>query len=110
MSVIDVFAIIVLAFVALSTIALLVILGWLPGHFAHARRHPYAQAVAIAGWMGLLFIPLWPLALVWAYVDVPRPPAPPPERQAWPVVPELEVLRYRIAALEDTLHVREAAE
>src|SRR5262249_12512185 len=110
MSFIDIFAIIVLAFVALSTIALIVILGSLPGHFARERRHPHAQAVAIAGWVGLLFLPLWPLALIWAYVDVPRPPASRPGLQALPVPPELEVLRYRVDALEDALHAREAAE
>jgi Protein of unknown function (DUF3302) len=110
MSFIDIFAIVVLSFVVLSTVALIVVLGMLPGHFAHKRRHPYAQAVAIAGWVGLVFIPLWPLALIWAYVDVPRPPQPLQEPQAPPVPPELEVLRYRIAALEDALHVREAAE
>jgi len=110
MSFIDIFAIVVLTFVVLSTIALIVVLGMLPGHLAHKRRHPYAQAVAIAGWVGLVFLPLWPLALIWAHVDVPRPPQPLEEPQAPPVPPEFEVLRYRVAALEDALHVREAAE
>jgi hypothetical protein len=107
-SFIDIFAIIVLTFVVLSTIALIVLLGALPGYLAHERGHPCARAVKIAGWVGLVFIPLWPLALIWAYVDVPRPP-----QQASaipPVPPELEVLRHRVAALEDALHIREAAE
>jgi Protein of unknown function (DUF3302) len=36
--------------------------------------HPWAQAVTVAGWV-LLFLgfALWPVVLIWAYVDVPAP-------------------------------------
>jgi CBS domain containing-hemolysin-like protein len=101
MSFIDIFAIACLALLVLSTIAILVVLGMLPGRIARGRQHPYAHAVRIAGWIGLLFIPLWPLALIWAYVDVPRPTR---------TAPDLDEMRHRIAALEDALHIREAAE
>ena len=38
------------------------------------RGHPWAQAVRMAGWITLFFgFALWPLALIWAYVDVPAP-------------------------------------
>jgi hypothetical protein len=44
----------------------------LPGMIAKKRKHPWEQAVTIAGWVTLFFgFALWPLALVWAYVDVP---------------------------------------
>jgi hypothetical protein len=34
--------------------------------------HPQVQAVTVAGWVTLLFgFALWPVALIWAYVDVP---------------------------------------
>jgi hypothetical protein len=46
----------------------------LPGSIAKKRGHPWAQAVTVAGWVTLLFgFVLWPIALIWAYVDVPAP-------------------------------------
>jgi len=36
--------------------------------------HPWPQAVPVAGWITLIFgFALWPVALLWAYVDVPAP-------------------------------------
>jgi hypothetical protein len=101
MAFVDYFAIFCLAFMALTIIAIVVLLGMLPGRIAHQRHHPYAAAVTIAGWVGLVFVVLWPLALIWAYVDVPRPP---------PASPELEELRHRVTMLEDARQLREAAE
>ncbi len=43
-------------------------LGRLPGAIARARNHPQADAINICGWMGLITLVLWPLALVWAYL------------------------------------------
>ena len=46
--------------------------AWLPGHIAKKRGHPWAEAVTVGGWVTLIFgFVLWPLALIWAYVDVP---------------------------------------
>jgi hypothetical protein len=46
----------------------------LPGMIAKKRNHPWKQAVTIAGWVTLfLGFVLWPVALIWAYVDVPVP-------------------------------------
>jgi hypothetical protein len=79
--VLDVFAWIVLLILAASAVAIFFIAGSLPGHIARSRHHPWAQAVAVAGWVTLLcgFV-LWPLALIWAFVDIPVPrkaePAP----------------------------------
>jgi hypothetical protein len=45
----------------------------LPGHIAKTRGHPQAQAVTVAGWVTLICgFALWPVALIWAYVDIPR--------------------------------------
>src|ERR1700761_743376 len=72
MSGLDIFAWIVLIVLAASAIGVFCIAGWLPGHVAKSRNHPYAQAVTVAGWITLLFgLALWPIALIWAYVDVP---------------------------------------
>lgn len=69
----DLFAWIVLAIMAASAIAVICIAGSLPGSIARARHHPWAEAVTVAGWVTLfLGFVLWPVVLIWAYVDVPR--------------------------------------
>ena len=74
----DIFAWIVLLILAASAIGVVCIAGALPGRIARSRGHPYAQAVTVAGWVTLLFgFALWPLALIWAYVDVPAREAGP---------------------------------
>jgi membrane-bound acyltransferase YfiQ involved in biofilm formation len=73
MSMLDIFAWIVLIVLVLSTVAVVVFLAALPGQIARSRQHPWAKAVSVAGWVTFfLGFALWPLALIWAYVDVPR--------------------------------------
>src|SRR5262245_46703179 len=48
-------------------------LGKLPGDIARSRNHPQADAINICGWMGLITLVLWPLALVWAYLAPDKP-------------------------------------
>src|ERR1700744_3040524 len=48
-------------------------LGGLPGAIARARNHPQADAIAICGWMGILTLVLWPIALIWAYLTPGKP-------------------------------------
>jgi Protein of unknown function (DUF3302) len=67
MSGLDIFAWIVLFILVASAVAVFCIAGWLPGHIAKTRGHPQAQAVTVEGWVTAL----WPLALIWAYVDMP---------------------------------------
>jgi hypothetical protein len=74
MPILDLFAWIVLAILVVSAVAMILIAGSLPGHIAKTRGHPWAQAVRMAGWLTLFFgFVLWPLALIWAYVDAPAP-------------------------------------
>lgn len=72
MAFIDIFAIVVLVVAIASGVAVVLILGIAPGYVARRRGHPWADAVAVAGWVTLIcgFV-LWPLAFIWAYVDVP---------------------------------------
>ena len=68
----DIFAWIVLLILVASAVAMIVIAGSLPGHIARTRNHPQEQAVRMAGWITLfLALPLWPVVLIWAYVDWP---------------------------------------
>jgi hypothetical protein len=53
-SVIDIFAWIVLLILAASAVAMFFIAGSLPGYIAKSRNHPWAQAVAVAGWVTLI--------------------------------------------------------
>jgi uncharacterized BrkB/YihY/UPF0761 family membrane protein len=83
MSFLDVFAVVVLLVAVAAGLAILVILGIAPGYVARRRGHPWAQAVSVAGWITLVFgLAFWPLAFIWAYVDVPaRRPASDQERR-----------------------------
>jgi prepilin signal peptidase PulO-like enzyme (type II secretory pathway) len=75
MSFLDIFAVIVLVVLIATTAAIFIALGMLPGHVARKRGHPWAEAVAIGGWVTLIFgFVLWPLVMIWAYVDVPAKP------------------------------------
>jgi hypothetical protein len=77
MTLLDAFAILVLLVAVASGIAVLLILGIAPGYVARRRGHPWAQAVSVAGWITLVFgLVFWPLAFIWAYVDVPARPPP----------------------------------
>ena len=83
MSFIDIFAVIVLLVAVASAIGIFLILGVAPGYIARRRGHPWAQAVSVAGWVTLIFgLVLWPLAFIWAYVDIPARPVPPGGEQA----------------------------
>jgi Protein of unknown function (DUF3302) len=74
MSFIDIFAWIVLVVLASTAIAVFVAVAMAPGYIAKKRNHPWAKAVEVAGWVTLIcgFV-LWPLALIWAFVDAPSP-------------------------------------
>lgn len=70
---IDLFAWFILIFLALSAVAVFAAMGMAPGYIAKSRNHPWAPAVEVAGWVTLIcgFV-LWPISLIWAFVDVPR--------------------------------------
>src|SRR5262245_29176261 len=79
MSFLDLFAWIVLILLAAIIVAVFVALGMLPGYIARKRNHPWAEAVAVGGWVTLIFgFVFWPLVLIWAYVDVPAKKASSP--------------------------------
>ena len=62
------FSLIVILTMLVSILGIAIYLAMWSGKAARARNHPYADAVNIAGWLGLILgSVLWPLALVWAY-------------------------------------------
>lgn len=68
MSGLDLFALIVLLVIAASVLAAAIVLARLPGQIAKKRRHPQADAIGVAGWLGILGAGIfWPLALIWAF-------------------------------------------
>lgn len=70
MSFLDIFALIVLAVLLITAIAVIGVLGALPGRVARNRGHPQADAIAVGGWIGLLFGGvLWPVVMIWAYTN-----------------------------------------
>lgn len=78
-------------------------LGALPGRIARRRGHPQADAIHVAGWLGLLTLGLlWPLALIWAFTRPRAPSEAEPELRR-----EVQSLSERIQALEEQGHRRE---
>lgn len=80
-------------------------LGSLPGKVARSRSHPQADAITVCGWLGIVTLVLWPLALVWAYLAPDKPltggSAAEADRRA--LIGKLHEARQRLAALEDRL-------
>lgn len=71
------------------------VLGELPGRIAEKREHPQAEAIRVAGWIGLLTLGLlWPFALIWAYTR------PTPHHEIAVLRETLERLGERVTAVE----------
>jgi len=86
-------------------------LGGLPGAIARARNHPQAAAITVCGWMGIITLVLWPLALIWAYLKpgeaLSGSATIPAESQA--SINKLNEVTQRLAALEARLAKQRAA-
>lgn len=69
----DVFAWIVLVVILLAAVVVFVVLARLPGQIAKKRGHPQAEAINVAGWLGLFFFGvIWALAIIWAFTVTPN--------------------------------------
>ena len=80
-------------------------LGSLPGEIARARKHPQAEAISICGWMGIITLLLWPIAMVWAYINPPRSAAEgsPSVTNTQSMVGKLQQASLRLASIEASL-------
>jgi membrane-bound acyltransferase YfiQ involved in biofilm formation len=73
MSGLDIFAWLVLIVLVASSAFVVAFMAMLPGMIARRRNHPWKDAVAVGGWVTLFFgFVLWPIVLIWAYVDFPH--------------------------------------
>jgi Protein of unknown function (DUF3302) len=63
----DVAALLIIAIVGVVVVGVLVVLAIIPGRIAQKRQHPQTDAIRVAGYLGILFAPLWLLAFIWAY-------------------------------------------
>lgn len=69
----DVITFVVFAILIATAIFVVVKLGSLPGKLARHRGHPQADAINVAGWLGLLTVGVvWVLAMVWAFMKPAR--------------------------------------
>lgn len=75
MSGLDIFALLVLAVLAATALGVAVALAKLPGQLAMKRGHSKAEAINVAGWLGLLNGISWIVAMIWAFTEG-EPPAP----------------------------------
>lgn len=74
-------------------------LGGLPGSIAAARGHPQATAITVCGWMGLITLVLWPIAMVWAHSNQEEPSSD----GGRSVIGRLQHVSQRLAAIEASL-------
>lgn len=83
-------------------------LGGLPGAIARERGHPHAEAIGICGWMGVITVVLWPVALVWAYLPFGGGDGTPglSTHETDTLISGLQAASRRLEALEDRLAQR----
>ncbi len=87
-------------------------LGSLPGSIARSRGHPQADAINICGWMGIVTIVLWPIAMVWAHLVPGRPitgPEPGAMEDHAALMARLQQAAQRLADIESKLPQRTGA-
>jgi predicted membrane protein len=68
MGFLDIFSLFVLLVILALGVAILLLLAWLPGNIAKKGHSPWAEAINVAGWVGILLPPIWMLALIAAFI------------------------------------------
>jgi hypothetical protein len=72
----DFAAILLLLLMLAIVVAIFIAAGMWPGLVAFRRKHPYAEAIQIGGWITLICGGIfWPAVLIWAYAGGSEPPS-----------------------------------
>ena len=95
---IDYFAWLVFIVIILSVVYVFVALAQLPGKTARKRGHPQADAINVAGWVGIFTGVAWVVAIIWAFMKPVAKPYQDAEAAA-----ETAALKARVAELEARL-------
>ena len=112
MGILDVVTIIAILIVVAALVAFVLWLAALPGKIAAGRNHPQADAIMICGWMGIITIVLWPIALVWAHLVPGRPIAgggPNAQQDQDALMAKLRQASARLSDIERKLPLRAGA-
>jgi hypothetical protein len=68
MDALDIVSLLILAILIVGVLFLILIVAAIPGKLAKTRHSPWAEAINVAGWIGVLLPPIWMLALIAAFV------------------------------------------
>jgi hypothetical protein len=68
MTFLDVFSLFVLLVILAVAVVVLLLLAWWPGHLAKKRHSPWAEAINVAGWVGLILPVCCMLVSTWSIV------------------------------------------
>jgi hypothetical protein len=68
MHALDVVSLAILAILIVGVLLLILIVAAIPGILAKKRHSPWAEAINVAGWIGVVFPPIWMLALIAAFL------------------------------------------
>ncbi len=120
MNFLDIFSLFVLLVIIGVAVAVVLVLAWLPGNIAQKRHSPWAEAINVSGWSGMLLgivlgvmsptlsiiVVIWVLALVAAFVR-PRTGEGAAiaisESESKELASSLEAIAKRIAGLEASM-------
>ena len=50
-------------------LAFAIVMAGMPGRIARLRNHSDATAIAVCGWVSIVFWPPWLVAIVWAFTQ-----------------------------------------
>jgi hypothetical protein len=112
MHVLDVASLLILLILIVGALFLVLIVAAIPGKLARKRRSPWAEAINVAGWIGVLLPPIWMLALIAAFY---RPNTGEGSQIAISQDETVELaaamanISQRVAALQNKIHALNAA-
>jgi len=93
MGTLGIFALIVLLTLVATVLGAVVWLAMLPGKIAAKRQHPQADAIRMAGWLGIITGVVWIVAMIWAYTKTEA-------EQQHGLTQRIAELEQRLAAFE----------